>query len=125
MWKKGNKTMLIKMIDGGLISYKDDSYCYGGCPTCDYGSEYITEIDIELTHYKIHIRTNQMYEYVLSEGQMMRLFLSAYNAIQEMTEKEFIDWLKEQICQIVSADDIKVALADRVLEKFDVRDVTC
>ena len=53
--------MLIKMIDGGLVNYADDCWHMGGCPTCDYGSEYVNEIDITLTKYKIHVRTNQMY----------------------------------------------------------------
>ena len=108
--------MLINMIDGGLVNYIDDCYSYGGCPTCDYGSEYITEIDITLTHYKIHIKTNQMYEYVLSEGQMMKLFLTEYNTIQAMTEKEFVDWFKEQLSVIV--DD--ATWRDGRIEVFDV-----
>lgn len=33
------KATLIKMIDGGMINYEDDSYNYRGCPTCDYGAE--------------------------------------------------------------------------------------
>ena len=92
--------MLIKMIDGGLVNYEDDYYHIRGCPTCDYGSEYINEIDITLTKYKIHAETNQMYEYVLSEGQMIKLFLTEYNTIQTMTEKEFVDWFKEQLSEI-------------------------
>ena len=113
------KEMLIKMIDGGLVNYTDDCESYPGCPTCDYGSEYINEIDITLTSYKIHIKISQMYEYVLSEGQMMRLFLSEYNTIQTMTEKEFVDWFKEKLYEITHdkhAEDWR----DRVIDKFDV-----
>lgn len=112
--------MLIKMIDGGLVNYADDSYFYSGCPTCNYGSEYINEIDITLTRYKIHIKTNQMYEYVLSEGDMMKLFLSEYNTIQTMTEKEFTDWLKEQIYKIVDGDKLNKTFCDRIVEEFEV-----
>jgi len=82
--------MLIKMVDGGLVNYEDDSYSYGGCPTCNYGSEYITEIDLTLTKYKVHIRTNKMYDYVISEGDMMKIFLSNYEEITTLTEKEFL-----------------------------------
>lgn len=114
--------MLIKMVDGGLVNYTDDCYSYGGCPTCDYGSEYITEIDITLTHYKVHVRTNQMYEYVLSEGQMIRLFLSEYNAIQEMTEKGFIDWFKEKLVEITK-DDFNANYCDSSIEAFDVTEI--
>ena len=92
--------MLIKMFDGGILNYADDHYHYDGCPTCDYGSEYINEIYITLTHYTIHVKINQMYEYVLSEGQMMKLFLSEYDTIRIMTESEFIDWFKKKLTKI-------------------------
>ena len=113
--------MLIKMIDGGLVNYTDDSYFYGGCPTCDYGSEYINEIDLTLTHYIIHVETNQMYEYVLSEGQMMKLFLSEYEAIQTMTEDEFIAWFKEKLCEIT---DDECTFYDGKIERFEVTEVS-
>jgi hypothetical protein len=99
--------MLIKMVDGGLVNYEDDSYSYGGCPTCNYGSEYITEIDLTLTKYKVHIRTNKMYEYVISEGDMMKIFLSNYEEITTLTEKEFLDWFKIQIMKLADEDEIE------------------
>ena len=113
------KEMMIKMTDGGLVDYYDDCERYDGCPTCDYGSEYINEINITLTQYKIHVRTNQMYEYVLSEGQMIKLFLSEYNTIQTMTEKEFIDWFKEKLYEITH-DEFQENVCGRCIEKFDV-----
>ena len=111
--------MLLKMVDGGIVNYADDCESYSGCPTCDYGSEYINEIDITLTSYKVHVKVNQMYEYVLSEGQMMRLFLSEYENIQAMTEKEFIGWLKEKLQEFVSDSD----WTDSKIEKFDVTEI--
>ena len=112
--------MLIKMIDGGLVNYKDDHYSYGGCPTCDYGSEYINEIDVTLTKHKIHVKTNQMYQYVLSEGQMIKLFLSEYNTIEKMTEKQFIDWFKERLCELTSEEKVYY---DGKIQCFDVTEV--
>lgn len=111
--------MLIKMIDGGLVNYMDDCYSYSGCPTCDYGSEYINEIDIILTQYKIHVKTNQMYEYVLSEGQMMALFLSEYNTIQTMTEWLFVEWFKGKLCEITH-DEFQEDVCGRCIEEFEV-----
>lgn len=89
--------MLLKLKDGRIERFKDDSYHYGGCPTCDYGSEYITEVDITLTKYKIHIETNQMYNYALSVGDMMRILLGNVDEIREMTEQEFTVWLEGAI----------------------------
>ena len=114
--------MLIKMVDGGLVNYTDDCYHYDGCPTCDYGSEYINEIDVTLTKYNIHVRTNQMYEYVLSEGQMIKLFLSEYNMIQTLTEKKFIDWFKEKLCEITN-DEFEETYSHRKIEAFDVTEI--
>lgn len=115
--------MLIKMIDGGIVNYEDDCYSYDGCPTCNYGSEYINEIDITLTSHKIHVKTNQMYDYVLSEGQMIKLFLSEYSAIQAMTEKQFIDWFKVKLCEITH-DEFNENFCGRIIERFDVTEVT-
>ena len=106
--------MLINMVDGGMVGYTDDTSSIAGCPTCDYGSEYINEIDITLTKYKIHAETNQMYDYALSEGTMMKLLLGEYNTIQAMTEKEFVDWLKTKLCEIAGKN---------VVDVFDVRKV--
>ena len=113
--------MLIKMIDGGLLNYEDDSSYISGCPTCDYGSEYINEIDITLTKYKIHVETNQMYSYALSEGQMMKVLLPNYNTIQAMTEKEFIDWFKQKLEDTIDEDNYYKH--EDSLEKFEVTEV--
>lgn len=89
--------MLIKMTNGGLVNYTDDYHYTSGCPTCDYGSEYITEIYITLTKYAISIGVNKMYQYALTEGAMMVLLLQNYNYIQTLSEEEFIEWLKKEI----------------------------
>jgi len=114
--------MLIKMVDGGVVSYNDDSTYYKGCPTCNYGSEYINEIWIELTKYKVYVKTNQMYSYAISEGKMMVLFLSNCNEIQAMTEMEFIDWVKVKLCEI-TGDDIEDVGNGGIIECFNVTEV--
>ena len=113
--------MLIKMLDGGILRYADDHYRYGGCPTCDYGSEYINEIDITLVHHTIHIKTNQMYEYVLSEGQMIRLFLTEYDTIRTMTERNFVDWIKAKLIEITH-DEFEENFSGRTIEEFEVKE---
>lgn len=115
--------MLIKMVDGGLVSYSDDFTSYAGCETCDYGSEYITEINITLTKHEIYIKTNQMYEYVITEGQMMRLFLGEYNMIQTMTEKEFVNWFENKFREITH-DEFQENICGRRVECFDVKEIT-
>ena len=114
--------MLIKMIDGGMVNYRDDSQHYAGCPTCNYGSEFINEIWVELTKYRIYVKTNQMYSYAISEEKMMVLLLSNCNEIQAMTEKEFIDWFKKKLCEITH-DDIEDVGNGGIVERFDVTEV--
>lgn len=99
--------MLIKMVDGGIVDYHDNSYCMSaGCPTCGYGSKYINEIDVRLTKCDIHVEINNMYEHALSEGHMMKIFLGEYDAIRNLTEKEFCRWLKAKLLEIVDEDVI-------------------
>lgn len=91
------KELLLPLKDGGIVNYHDDSYYLPGCPTCDHGSKYINNISIELTKYNVYIETKQMYRYALTEGYIMRLFLTNYEAIKVMTENEFIKWFKKEI----------------------------
>ena len=112
--------LLIKMVDGGIVSYHDDCEYYPGCPTCDYGSKYINEIHIELVKYAIDVRVNQTYEYCLSEGYMVQLFLHNYNAIQLMTEQQFIRWFKEKMNECTS--NANADYYDGVIEMFDVKE---
>lgn len=99
--RNNGEKIILKMVDGGLIDYSDDTRYMPGCPTCDYGSQYINDINIDLQRHSIHIKLNQMYDYVLSEGKMMILLLSNCDQIMHMTEKQFIEWLREQIKEIV------------------------
>lgn len=96
--------MILKLIDGGIIDIREDKDYISGCPTCDYGSCYIDEFYIELTTLEIHIEVSQMYDYPLSEGQMMKILLPNSNLIQGMTEEEFSKWLEENIKKEVSCN---------------------
>lgn len=83
----------IKFSDGNeFIYYNDDTEHYPGCETCDYGSEYINNIYIETTNYKVDIVFNQMYEYAFSTSDAIRIFATV--KLSDMTEREFIDHLE-------------------------------
>lgn len=111
---------LIPMIDGGIVNYSDDAYHFDGCPTCDYGSEYINVVDIKLTKYNIHFKLNQMYKYVLSEGMMIKFFLTENDTIKGMTETEFTEWFKLKLPEMVH-DDFKEAICGRCIEEFVIQ----
>lgn len=96
-----DERIILKMVDGGLVGYSDSTRHTLGCPTCNYGSQYINDIDIDLKRHSVHIEINQMYDYALSEGKMMILLLSNCEQIMKMTEKQFIEWMRKQIIEIV------------------------
>lgn len=99
--------MLIEMVDGGIIEVITDTDVEGGCETCDYGSEYINEFTIQLLSNTIEVKVNEMYEFALSEGYMMELFLKNVEVIKPMTEKDFSHWLKEKVLKEVDSESLQ------------------
>ena len=84
----------IPFVDGNmLINIEEDNYCAStGCPTCSYGSSYVNDITIDTTHYKLHITKDTMYDYAISEGDLMKIILNI--DIRRVTEKEFFKELE-------------------------------
>lgn len=94
--------MLVKMKNGGILNITSDKDYTQGCPTCDYGSCYVTYYDIKLTTINIHVEVNKMYYYLLTKGDMMEIILPNLDKISQMEELEFAEWLKPNLEQIVS-----------------------
>lgn len=93
--------MLLKLVDGGIEDIKTDEEYRPGCPTCDYGSQYINDVEVILTKHIIRASFNKMFGYLLSSGDLMQMILSNVDAIQMMTESEFIEWLRLAFTQKV------------------------
>jgi len=89
--------MLIELLDGGILEVKSDTWSERGCNTCDYGSSYVNEFEVELTSSDVYIEIDNMYEYAMSEGSMMEIMLKNIEEIKTMSESSFIDWLKAKI----------------------------
>jgi hypothetical protein len=87
--------MLLPLQDGGIIDIKEDKDYTSGCPTCDYGQVFTRFFDIDLTSIQIYIETTDSSRYPLSEGFMIRTLLNEVDAIKQMTEAQFADWLKQ------------------------------
>ena len=111
--------ILYPMIDGGIVNYEDDMRSIPGCETCDYGSEYINDITITLTKYKIHALLNEMYGYALSESDVMKLLLPAYEEIKGMTEKRFTEWFREHLIVLMKEED-RFCDIETVLREYSV-----
>ena len=85
----------IKFADGNqLESYCDDSWCQPGCPTCDYGSKYVNELQIYTTNYDLYIVFNEMYGYAFSTADAIRIFAVD---LSKMTEEEFIQRIDTEV----------------------------
>ena len=67
------------------VEYFDDYS--SGCETCDYGSSYVSNIDIVFEDdTTLSVKTDQMYEYMFSESDYMRI-LSNSESICEIVLK--------------------------------------
>lgn len=115
-----NKTVILPMIDGGILEVRTDYESYEGCETCNYGSRYTNEFEIKMTQGTIKVVCSQMYEFPFqkdeeenneedyyvengwgyapwSEGDLMKIILPNNDKIKEMTEEEFVEWFKSEL----------------------------
>jgi hypothetical protein len=115
--------MLLELLDGGITNIISDTWHWDGCETCDYGSKYVNEFEIQLTTRTIRIEASRMYDYILSEGYMMELFLPNVDNIKNMTEDTFEQWIKEQIDKLLEEEDFEVNICGLVasvtVEKYN------
>lgn len=88
---------LMKLVDGGIkdIEYEHDSI--KGCPTCDYGSSYITDLTVTFDKYVLKAHTDKMYDFCPTEGYLMKILLQNAEFIKSMTEENCCKYLKEKI----------------------------
>lgn len=92
---------LIPMKDGGIKDIKTDDYCEEkGCETCDYGSKYIREFEIILDKYDFIVKLSDMYEAPYSYDELMKLFTSNIDKIENMTQGEFMQFVKTEMIKV-------------------------
>lgn len=89
--------MLCNLKNAVVEDFETDNYNYGGCVTCDYGSEYINECTIATTNHRIEIKVVNMYEYQINVDFWVKLFCCNAQKILELTEDEFIEFLYESL----------------------------
>ena len=96
----------IALADGNeLVSLEEDHRSYGGCPTCDYGSEYINEITIRTTNHTIEAVFNQMYEYAFSIEDGIRILAVDLGS---MTEDELIQHLDTKFHEFDALENFEI-----------------
>lgn len=100
---------LIKMVDGGLIkvNYEGLTCLSSGCHTCGYGGHWINNIEILMEYSVITIEMHSMYDWinVIEEAEFMYIITSNIEQIEQMTEKEFAEWIKEQLINCNKLDE--------------------
>lgn len=90
------KKYLVKLVDGGIINIKDDSWEeYEGCETCGYGALSIGNMLISFTKFDlmINIEAESLYD-IPTQEDVIHLFTAEDKNINEMTEDEFADYIK-------------------------------
>jgi hypothetical protein len=90
---------LLQLKDGYLLNIESDEESYGGCPTCDYGSEYINTITLICSKYTHTISISQMYDFALSSGVVMKVFLRNSETLKASTEKDLGKLVKKLLEQ--------------------------
>lgn len=121
-----NNKYLIKLKDGGLINYEDDSTYFAGCPTCDYGSEYINDITLTFSKIRVLYSVSRMYSYAVSTGYIMKILLNNMNSFSNMTEEDFKEWFYKKLeeCDtrakdFVNLDDFKITMYESKIGSWE------
>ena len=111
-----NTEYLVKLIDGEILDVIYNQEYHPGCPTYDYGSEYINEWWVKMTDHVIHVRACNEYNYGISTSWIIRLFLQNLPEIKKMEQMELFDFIKSEVEEYVQAQndspDFSVLLDD-------------
>lgn len=96
----------IELLDDGVIINTDNSFRHG-CPTCDFGSEYINHIELKFRSGKRYrIRASQMYRYAIESVVML---FQEFNFC-EMTRDDFLLQLERKAKR--GMEDIEFSLQE-------------
>lgn len=85
---------LIKLADVNISNIGEESFGYGGCETCDYGSKYGIDYRFRFSDGdSFDLRISEMYDSPVSEGDMMLFLANNLEEFAKMTKSEFIDYI--------------------------------
>lgn len=92
---------IIKLVDDAVTNIYTDHQCYcEGCPTCGYGSDYCTTMEIYFkNHSYIKFENHNMYDFDedFSIGYFIKLFCSNNEKFTSMTADEFVEFITTEI----------------------------
>lgn len=104
-----------------MIKIKDikyDSDWEPGCPTCDWGSLYISNIKILFEDdTELLIETNQMYEYMFSESDCMKALGNSNNVDEIILNLlNIIDAKSYNLTHRISLQDMHIKINDKEID---------
>lgn len=85
--------MIIKLKDGAVNDIYTGVDKSGGCPTCDFGATYCTDISFHLTSLVIFIS----WENGCISPCFAEIFKTLAHDFSNMTEKEFAEYLQTNL----------------------------
>jgi len=90
---------MIELKDCRVKDIQTDNYFSPGCETCDYGSEYVNEIEFLFSDgKKTVLKISRMYDFGdYSYGDLMKLILNAVDEFGIMSKEDFVDFVKRDI----------------------------
>ena len=103
--------MLLKMKDDYIVDILYDSEHTSGCPTCDYGSQYIREFWVVMQYSVIFVKSENMYRFACTEDFLFKLFLSNVDKLRKMCRAEFIQFLTEEMGKTES-DEVNISVSN-------------
>ena len=86
---------LLTLKDGAILQITDSYSKTNGCPTCDFGADYYNDLDIELKKFKVNANFCSASDYPCSSKDLLNIFIPNLEKINQMTEKEFIQWFED------------------------------
>ena len=115
---------MIKLKDCEILDINMDEENYGGCPTCNYGSSYINEIEFWDGKRVIRFEVSQMYEYLMSVGDVLKIILNNIDVIAELNWEEFGNWFENEIKECEEVYDISVEREEYDCNEYEWDDIT-
>ena len=88
---------IFNLDDGGLVDILTGQMYNPGCPTCDYGSDYIDNITMYFSKYKFSLETHKMYEYAMNTATIIKIIA---NRPKVLTERMFIDYFIDSLKEL-------------------------
>ena len=109
---------LIEMADGGIIDICDDMECDDyGCPTCGFNGHYTNHMEITLEKNILEIEFGGMYTFdVPNYSDIMKIFTQNNDNIKDMTEEEFVEFLKEELDNL-TCYEIEMSRKEKIYKK--------